>query len=265
MPNDCRRNWQETITWLGSLPKMWGWQRFDLTIQGTLLGWLKRRLAFPKHLIIQIDPVGQHMVRQITDERRNQFTNLPELSAFNSPWIRPREVLTKYQLPPRSIVIGLGGTHANKHLPVKLWVPLANLMISQRYQVFLAAHSPDELNLANKIAEKSHAIILDSLNLDELANILSSAQACISHDSGPAHFAAALGTPTLALFHATRSNVFYPLGKFGHSYQSQQSHLCNKFNESSCGMCLDWACQVKKCLPRREELQSAVEQFLTQI
>ena len=54
--------------------------------------------------------------------------------------------------------------------------------------------------------------VLTAPPLTKLAGILADAAVFVGNDSGPAHLAAALGTPTLALFGPTRAANFAPLG-----------------------------------------------------
>jgi len=49
--------------------------------------------------------------------------------------------------------------------------------------------------------------------LVQLAGLLAQAKAYTGNDSGPSHLAAALGTPTLALFGATNPVHFAPVGR----------------------------------------------------
>jgi hypothetical protein len=49
-------------------------------------------------------------------------------------------------------------------------------------------------------------------NLEELAAMLCGARAFVGADSGPAHLAAQLGVPTLALFGPTDPAIWAPIG-----------------------------------------------------
>ncbi|MFT3687278.1 MAG: glycosyltransferase family 9 protein [Phycisphaerales bacterium] len=53
--------------------------------------------------------------------------------------------------------------------------------------------------------------------LSDLANVLRQARCVVSADSGPAHLAAQLGTPTLALFGPTDAAVWSPVGPSVHT------------------------------------------------
>ena len=54
--------------------------------------------------------------------------------------------------------------------------------------------------------------ILTALPLSALAGVLAGARAFVGNDSGPAHLAAAVGAPTLAIFGPTRPGHFAPVG-----------------------------------------------------
>jgi len=54
--------------------------------------------------------------------------------------------------------------------------------------------------------------LLADVSLPVLAGVLAGARAFVGNDSGPAHLAAAVGAPTLALFGPTRPEHFAPVG-----------------------------------------------------
>lgn len=60
------------------------------------------------------------------------------------------------------------------------------------------------------------ALIPDALPVGELAALLAEADLFFGHDSGPMHVAAAVGTPTVGLFGASRPAQWRPLGE-GHT------------------------------------------------
>jgi len=55
--------------------------------------------------------------------------------------------------------------------------------------------------------------VLTCLRLEVLAGLLAGAEGFVGNDSGPAHLAAAVGAPTVALFGPTRPEQFAPLGR----------------------------------------------------
>ena len=54
--------------------------------------------------------------------------------------------------------------------------------------------------------------VLVSPRIEVLSGVLAAARAYLGNDSGPSHLAAALGTPTLALFGPTNPRQFAPVG-----------------------------------------------------
>jgi ADP-heptose:LPS heptosyltransferase len=55
--------------------------------------------------------------------------------------------------------------------------------------------------------------VVDELTLEELAGVLAGGRLCVGNDSGVSHLAAALGTPTVAVFGATDPAVWAPRGE----------------------------------------------------
>ena len=58
--------------------------------------------------------------------------------------------------------------------------------------------------------------VVESPNPNELRDALVSADALLSNDSGPAHLAALLGTPTVTIFGPTAAAIWRPLGPQAH-------------------------------------------------
>ncbi|MDX2198217.1 MAG: glycosyltransferase family 9 protein [Phycisphaerae bacterium] len=102
----------------------------------------------------------------------------------------------------------------------KCW-PLANFLnlaasfaADGRTVAFILGPAEAERWPAEKIAEirRNHDLIQPA-DIHELASQLAAAPLYIGNDSGPTHLAAALGTPTLALFGPTRAARWRPLGR----------------------------------------------------
>jgi ADP-heptose:LPS heptosyltransferase len=83
-------------------------------------------------------------------------------------------------------------------------------------------------------------IVLGGLSVRMLAGVLSQAELFLGHDSGVTHFAALLGTPTVALFGPTDPGRWAPRGS-----------AVTVIKEQPCG-CLGWdavrRCQERPCL-----------------
>ena len=126
-----------------------------------------------------------------------------------------------FQSERQKIVVLLHGTTwASKHWPESSWIELRHLLLEAGYQVVLPWGNDEEKARAKRIAGDSIAEVLPKMSLTELAELLSASAGCISVDTGLGHLAAAVDTPTLALFGPTNSAL---TGFYGKNQQSLQS------------------------------------------
>ena len=72
---------------------------------------------------------------------------------------------------------------------------------------------------------RSEFPVLSGLSLPTLAGILETAKLFVGNDSGPSHLAAAVGTPTVALFGPTSVKYFSPLGPDVHIIEAESIQL----------------------------------------
>lgn len=119
-----------------------------------------------------------------------------------------------------SVVLLHGTTWASKHWPEYSWVELAGLLQEAGYSVKLPWGNDIEKSRAELIAGQSGAEVLPKMSLTGLAELLSNSAGCVSVDTGLGHLAAAVDTPTLALFGPTSSAL---TGFYGKNQQSLQS------------------------------------------
>ncbi|MBF0295546.1 MAG: lipopolysaccharide heptosyltransferase I [Magnetococcales bacterium] len=98
-----------------------------------------------------------------------------------------------------------GTTWASKQWPESHWQALARRAQAEGNTVLLPWGNPEEEQRAHRIRAAAPDIcrVLPRLHLDALATTLAGARGVVAVDSGPAHLAAALGTPTLCLYGPT--------------------------------------------------------------
>ena len=121
----------------------------------------------------------------------------------------------------RSVVLLHGTTWPSKHWPDTSWKALSKLLGAAGYRVLLPWGNAAERQRAEDIATVSPAAqVLPELSLTELAQLLAEASACVSVDTGLGHLAAAVDTPTVALFGPTDAALTGFYGKNQHYLQS---------------------------------------------
>ena len=104
-----------------------------------------------------------------------------------------------------------GAGRKAKRAPIEVFASLARDMTSKGVTpVFLAGEVEIEQNLVADYPDGYPRI--DSPVLEDLAGLLKGAAAVYANDSGPAHLAGLLGTPTTVFFGPTDPAVWRPWG-----------------------------------------------------
>ena len=108
----------------------------------------------------------------------------------------------------------LGSGSARKNWPVDGWVELTE-RLNDLFDDFLLVGGEADHELVSEFCARSRVRGLRTLldaNLSRLAEGLNECRLFVGHDTGVTHLAAAVGTPTVALFGATDPDVWAPLG-----------------------------------------------------
>ena len=108
-------------------------------------------------------------------------------------------------MPQRRFAVALTATsRVDKHWPEGRWRELLARLAQAGLAVMLPWGSPAEERFCRRLAASAPAAIVPGwLSLPQAAALLQGAELCIGVDTGFTHLAAALGTPTVAIFTAT--------------------------------------------------------------
>jgi lipopolysaccharide heptosyltransferase II len=122
------------------------------------------------------------------------------------------------RLTTRLIVLHPGAGTAAKRWPVEHWRELlGRLILEYAPQIVFVGSAEDRPLVSAILEEKPWPNVSDScgqLAIDELARLVARADLLIGSDSGPAHLAAAVGTPVVAIFSgANRVAQWRPWGE----------------------------------------------------
>jgi len=193
--------------------------------------------------------------------RRFCYTQLVEPAALNqheiyrnlhilSPWnvVPPRSLALEIHadpalasfaaktLPERTILCHLATTQPKKEWPLRHWLELFQQASAAGYKlVFSTGQGHREQLLLEEFRRLSPtAALLPPLpDLAAFLAVIKRAELFISGDTGPLHFAAGLGVPTISLFGATSVTLWGPLGP---QHQIIQGHPCSC--DGNTGVCL---------------------------
>jgi ADP-heptose:LPS heptosyltransferase len=107
--------------------------------------------------------------------------------------------------------------HPGSVMATKRWEPARFAEVarnlSQRGLTIVVTAGPGEELYASEVARQIEAsVILLGLSIPELAELVRGATLYIGNDSGPMHLAAAVGTPTIAVWGSSDSRRWHPWG-----------------------------------------------------
>jgi len=119
------------------------------------------------------------------------------------------ELYASGRLTGPRIVLHVGAGTPAKSWPVEHWQELlGRIIVGHRAQVVLVGTRRDRMIADRILGGRAWPGVADwtgRLSIVELAGLLEQADVLVGADSGPAHLAAALGTPTVVLFSGTNS------------------------------------------------------------
>lgn len=149
---------------------------------------------------------------------------------------------------------GVGGDFIHLH-PASRWLfkcwpaahnaELARALAARLPVVITAAPVAEEMNLVRDIVAQAGVPLVDlsgQLSLKELAALTARARLFIGVDSAPMHIAAAMGTPTVALFGPSGEAHWGPWG-VRHEVVASERHACRPCGADGCG-----GSKISECL-----------------
>ena len=107
---------------------------------------------------------------------------------------------------------GGSGRWKTKRWDLIRWAKLCDALAAQQIHVIITG-GPEERALGEallRLTTSTPQVVIGQTNLMELACLIKRCQVFVAHDSSPLHLAAAMGTPTVALFGPTDPNRHLP-------------------------------------------------------
>jgi len=141
---------------------------------------------------------------------------------------------------------------ASNMLPQRRWMPerfaelIRRILAANDDVLVLITGAPDERAEAEKLAAlcaSDHCIAFAGhTTLTDLPALYALASVMVSNDSGPAHFAAASGLPTIVLFGPETPNLYRPLGNTTVIYAGLACSPCVSASNHRKSACTDNVC-----------------------
>jgi ADP-heptose:LPS heptosyltransferase len=137
-------------------------------------------------------------------------------------------------LPEGTVICHIGSSVPKKEWPPGHWAAFYKTAAAAGHKlIFSTGASAREMAILQELKNLAPEIIsLPSLDLATLLSVIKRARACVSNDTGPMHFAAGLGVPTIGLFGFTPAVRWGPVGAQHRVIQSppctcdNSSHFC---------------------------------------
>lgn len=186
------------------------------------------------------------VVRYLEVLRRNGVDTTdakPNIQLCEEEETYARRFLEESEITSKQLLIGI---HPGGNWEYKLWhaekfAQLADTLNALDDISVLLFAGPDERNLQSQIAGmmKTSPVPVETLNLREVAALISTCDVYIGNDTGPMHIAAAVGTPVVAMFGSTNHIRSGPYGKVHVVVRSELDLGCNPChpgrNPGGCG------------------------------
>lgn len=118
------------------------------------------------------------------------------------------ELLRSYGVDDEKTVVAICPGSINsraKRWPAESYAALADRLLEQQQQVVLIG-SRDEIDVTNEVTNRMRnqpVVLTGKTTLDQLTAVLGLVDLVVTNDTGPAHIAAALGSPTIVIFGPT--------------------------------------------------------------
>jgi hypothetical protein len=160
------------------------------------------------------DGVQRHITEQWITQLEAQGLLVPKC-VHQRPTHRALGVPDELRRTGSGTVVHPGSGGRAKCWPLPCFAEVARrLQREQQHSVrFVVGHVEQETWPADELAALAREFrLLRGPSPDELATLLAAADAFLGNDAGPAHLAALLGTPTVAIFGPTSAAVWRPLG-----------------------------------------------------
>ncbi|MCD6249787.1 MAG: HAD-IIIA family hydrolase [candidate division Zixibacteria bacterium] len=207
--------------------------RFDrvVDLHGNFRSWLARSIITANHTVIY--PKRRVERWRMTLKRKTLPSEYPHtidlynqaISALDKRAVCRRPVMYPPALDEQFdrllatdrpiVVIAPGAAYPNKAWPIERFMQVARGLCEDNGVRVLFAVTSDDPNcqILNSGANTSDLLTLTDCPLDQLAAIVIRAKLVVANDSGVAHLASAVGTPTLAIFGPTHPALgFAPRG-----------------------------------------------------
>ncbi|MFL6167562.1 MAG: glycosyltransferase family 9 protein, partial [Ornithinibacter sp.] len=134
----------------------------------------------------------------------------------------------------RPVVLHPGTSVPARAWPVDRYAELARLLISSGHDVVVTGASSERMLTRSVVADTSAVDLGGRTTLPELAGVLAAASVVVVGNTGPAHLAAAVGTPVVSLFAPTVPAVRWAPYRVPTVLLGDQHAVCRETRVTEC-------------------------------
>jgi ADP-heptose:LPS heptosyltransferase len=140
------------------------------------------------------------------------LAGIPDVTPDTLLWMNPVNDYAHLPKPYVLLVVGASPQHPEKRWPH--YAALCDMLVEKGFTPVIIG-GPDEQDIASQIASKASTAIdlAGKTSLTDLPSLARGAAACVGNDTGPMHFIAPTGCPSIVLFSKKTNPVRHaPLG-----------------------------------------------------
>ncbi len=254
--------------------KKLGAEKYDLffnlptSLSSLVMGWAtgaKKRVGFAKEGGFFL--LTHAYKKPLNIHRVDEYISL--LEQFTGKTISERQVKLDIDKPGQrennSVLINFNSEASSRRMPVDKAKTIINLLTNTFTNTrFMFIGSPKEAAFAEQIIDGAeNAARIENLagktDLPGLITLMAASSAIVTTDSGPAHMANSVGTPTIVLFGAGNEHNTAPYNK--------QNLTIIRYGKLTCEPCVKNTCElygIPKCMQMIDDLQiiNALGQYL---
>ena len=200
------------MAWLSRCPRRYGYaaEAYPFLLTDTLPG---GRYDVRQHEVLY----GLKLAELAGAASRLGGAPAPKLSVPQAEQRRMRHLLAEWEIRPDSLLVvihpGASNGSAKRWLP-EYWAQLASRLHRDLGAAVVLSGTPGEAGIVGQVVSACSfkpVILAGQTTIPQLGALLKRADLLLSSDSGPAHMAAALGTPQVTIFGPTDPGVYAPL------------------------------------------------------
>lgn len=239
-------------------------EKYDLffnlpsSLSSLVMGWAtgaKKRIGFGKEggffLLTNVykKPLSVHRV--------DEYISL--LEQFTGKTIKNKQVKLNIanlvKIDKTRVLINFNSEAESRRMPIDKGRNIINLFLETfKNTRFTFIGSSKEADFVNQVIEGTNSDRIENFagktDLVTLSNLMAASAAVLTTDSGPAHLANSVGTPTIVLFGAGNEYNTAPYNK--------QNLVVLRYGKLSCEPCVKNTCElygIPKCMQLLDELQ----------